>query len=73
MGGWPCLKLEACGSCCAWARASWLCLHCARASLSLCVCVCLRPRSLGDNNLGEAGGKAIGASLQHTPNLEILK
>ena len=30
-------------------------------------------RSLDDNNLGEAGGKAIGASLQRTPNLQELE
>ena len=30
-------------------------------------------RSLFDNNLGEAGGQAIGAGLQHTPQLQLLK
>ena len=29
-------------------------------------------RSLSDNNLGEAGGQAIGAGLQHTPQLQAL-
>ena len=30
-------------------------------------------RSLYDNNLGEAAGQAIGAGLQHTPQLQGLK
>ena len=30
-------------------------------------------RSLDGNNLGEAGGQAIGAGLAHTPNLEHLR
>ena len=29
--------------------------------------------SLYDNNLGEEGGKAIGAALQHTPNMQNLE
>ena len=29
-------------------------------------------RSLGGNNLGEAAGQAIGAGLQHTPQLQKL-
>ena len=29
-------------------------------------------RSLDENNLGEAGGQAIGAGLQHTPQLQQL-
>ena len=29
-------------------------------------------RSLRGNNLGEAGGQAIGAGLQHTPQLQQL-
>ena len=29
-------------------------------------------RSLDRNNLGEAGGQAIGAGLQHTPQLQTL-
>ena len=28
--------------------------------------------SLYDNNLGEEGGKAIAAALQHTPNMQQL-
>ena len=28
--------------------------------------------SLGYNNLGEEAGKAIGAGLQHTPNMQKL-
>ena len=36
-----------------------LCVHCVR--------------SLAGNNLGEEGGKAIGAALQHTPNLQNLE
>ena len=35
-----------------------LCVHCVR--------------SLYDNNLGEEGGKAIAAALQHTPNMQEL-
>ena len=30
-------------------------------------------RSLYDNNLGEAAGQAIGAGLQHTPQLQVLE
>ena len=30
-------------------------------------------RSLNDNNLGEAAGQAIGAGLQHTPQLQMLQ
>ena len=30
-------------------------------------------RSLFRNNLGEAGGQAIGAGLQHTPQLQQLE
>ena len=30
-------------------------------------------RSLAYNDLGEAGGQAIGAGLQHTPQLQNLK
>ena len=33
---------------------------------------CLRARSLAGNNLGEAAGQAIGAGLQHTPQLQEL-
>ena len=29
-------------------------------------------RSLDRNNLGEAGGQAIVAGLQHTPQLQVL-
>ena len=39
-----------------------------------CVCVlCVRcVGSLYKNNLGEEGGKAIAAALQHTPNMQEL-
>ena len=40
---------------------------------SLTVCgAWLAARSLYDNNLGEVGGQAIGAGLQHTPQLQRL-
>ena len=53
----------------------------------VCVCVCVyvcvcvssvrctarAHCSLALNNLGEEGGKAIGAAMQHTPNLLDLK
>ena len=50
-------------------------------SVSVCVCVCVSSVrctarahcSLQDNNLGEEAGKAIGAAMQHTPNLQCLK
>ena len=63
------------------------CAYTVRAPLSVCVrvppapaawtpttyvYVCPSPHSLSGNNLGEEGGKAIGASLQHTPNLQTL-
>ena len=40
---------------------AWRCVWCVH-------CV----RSLKFNNLGEEGGKAIGAALQHTPNMQEL-
>ena len=41
---------------------------------SLTVCgAWLAARSLGDNNLGEVGGQAIGAGLQHTRQLQKLE
>ena len=44
--------------------------HCDMWRCVLCVhCV----RSLDRNNLGEEGGKAIGAALKHTPNLQRLE
>ena len=33
----------------------------------------VRVRSLQNNSLGEEGGRAIGAGLAHTPNLEKLE
>ena len=42
----------------------WVCVLLVRA---LCV------GSLASNNLGEEGGKAIGAALQHTPNMQRLE
>ena len=33
----------------------------------------MRCHSLRDNKLGEEAGKAIGASLRHTPNLDTLE
>ena len=40
---------------------------------SLTVCgAWLAARSLHNNNLGEVAGQAIGAGLQHTPQLQML-
>ena len=36
------------------------------------LCAFVRVRSLGENNLGEEAGQAIGAGLAHTPNLTTL-
>ena len=53
-------------------------LECAGGDFDIwrCVCVCaLCVRcvgSLNSNNVGEEGGKAIGAALQHTPNMQEL-
>ena len=36
------------------------------------LCAFVRVRSLGENNLGEEAGQAIGKALEHTPNLKSL-
>ena len=41
-------------------------------TLTVCGGVAGCARSLDDNNLGEAAGQAIGAGLQHTPQLQGL-
>ena len=47
------------------ARAACVCVSAAR-------CTARAHCSLDGNNLGEEGGKAIGAAMQHTPNLQHL-
>ena len=61
-----------------WEGAVWRCWSVLAAiifDMWRCVRVlCVRcVGSLGDNNLGEEGGKAIVSALQHTPNMQGLE
>ena len=47
------------------------CAACVRVSSARCTA--RAHCSLAGNNLSEEGGKAIGAAMQHTPNLQTLR